>query len=56
MGIKSRREDLQSILERYQRVERTFKSKILGELCEVDGYHPSMPCADSEISLSSSTP
>jgi len=39
MGIQSRREYLQSILERYHRVGRKFKSKILDEFCTVCGYH-----------------
>lgn len=39
MGIKSRPEYLQSIRERYQRVGRTFKSKILDEFCAACGYH-----------------
>jgi len=39
MGIKSRREYLQTIIDRYQRVGRKFKSKILDEFCAVCGYH-----------------
>ena len=38
MGIKSRREYLQTIIGRYQRVGRLFKSKILDEFCAVCGY------------------
>ncbi len=39
MGTTSRREYLQSIIGRYQRVGRKFKSKILDEFCAVCGYH-----------------
>jgi hypothetical protein len=39
MGIQSRREYLQSILERYHRVGRKFKSRILDEFCTICGYH-----------------
>ena len=39
MGTQSRREYLESIRARYQRVGRQFKSKILDEFCAVCGYH-----------------
>lgn len=39
MGIQSRREYLQTIIARYQRVGRKFKSKILDEFSAVCGYH-----------------
>ena len=39
MGTNSKREYLQAIHARYQRVGRRFKSKILDEFCSVCGYH-----------------
>ncbi len=38
MGSKSKREYLLAIWDRYQRVGRQFKSKILDEFCSVCGY------------------
>jgi hypothetical protein len=39
VGTNSKREYLQAIRARYQRVGRAFKSKILDEFCAVCGYH-----------------
>lgn len=38
MSRKSKREYLLAIWERYQRVGKRFKGKILDEFCEVCGY------------------
>lgn len=38
MGAKSKKEYLLAIWDRYQRVGRRFKSKILDEFCSVCGY------------------
>ncbi len=38
MSRKSKREYLLAIWERYQRVGKCFKGKILDEFCEVCGY------------------
>jgi hypothetical protein len=38
MGAKSKKEYLLAIWDRYQRVGRQFKSKILDEFCSVCGY------------------
>ena len=38
MGRKSKQEYLLAIWDRYQRVGRRFKSKILDEFCAVCGY------------------
>src|SRR5206468_6732105 len=38
MGQKSKKEYLLAIWERYQRVGRRYKSKILDEFCSVCGY------------------
>lgn len=39
MGHKSKLEYLQSIFNRYQRVGRQYKSRILDEFCAICGYH-----------------